>query len=121
MPARCALSSASAISIACRSACVERQRASRQASGERLALEDLHDQEGDVTFTSDVVQRADVRMIECGDRPRFPFEPLAQLLVRRERSGEHLDRDHAVEPCIARAIHLAHAACPEQADDFVRA
>ena len=60
-------------------------------------------------------------MIEGGDGPRFPFELLAQLLVRRERRGEHLDGDHAIEPCIARAIHLTHAACPEQADDFVRA
>ena len=58
---------------------VERQRAPRQTSGERLAVEDLHHQKGSVTFTSDVVQRADVRMSECGDRPRFPFEPLAQL------------------------------------------
>ena len=59
-------------------------------------------------------------MIEGGDGPRFAFEPLAQLLVRRERSGEHLDGNHPVEPRIAGAIHLAHAACAEQADDFVR-
>jgi hypothetical protein len=35
--------------------------------------------------------------------------------VRRE----HLDRDDAVEPLIARAIHLSHTAGAERRQDFV--
>ena len=44
MPARCALSSASAIWIAIRQRLVERQRAFGQSIGERLPVEVLHDE-----------------------------------------------------------------------------
>jgi hypothetical protein len=33
---------------------------------------------------SDVVERADVRMIQAGDRPRFAVEALARLRVGSE-------------------------------------
>jgi hypothetical protein len=41
------------------------------------------------------------------------------LGILRERRGQHLECDLAMEPRVARAIHLAHAARAERRDDFV--
>ena len=37
-----------------------------------------------------------------------------------EPLGEHLDRDVALQPGVARAIHLAHPAGADRGDHFVR-
>ena len=70
---------------------VERQRALLQAVGERLALEQLHHQEVRVALVPDVEERADVRVVERGDRLRLALEALAALVVLREAGGEDLD------------------------------
>jgi len=68
----------------------------------------------------DVVDRADVGMIELRDRFRFARETLAELRIVGERARQHLDRDRTVEPRIACAIDLSHAAGAERRDDLVR-
>ena len=68
-----------------------------------------------------VVQRADVRVCQLGDRARFAVEPLAELRIGGERLGQDLDRDRAVEARVAPAIHFAHAASAERGVDLVRA
>ena len=60
-------------------------------------------------------------MIERRDRARLAVEAVAQLRVGGERRGEDLDGDGAIEPRIAGAIHLAHAARAEQGDDLIGA
>ena len=70
---------------------------------------------------ADVEQRADVRMIERRDGARLAVEAVAQLRVGGERRGEDLDRDGAIEPRIAGAIHLAHPTLADECDDFVGA
>ena len=90
---------------------VDRHRRAAQAFRQRLAVDQLHDQ----VVGADVVERADVRMVQRGDRPRFAREPIAELF------GRDLDRDVASEPRIARAIHLAHAARTNALDNLVRA
>jgi hypothetical protein len=67
---------------------------------------------------ADVVQGADVRVVQGGDEPRLLLKPLERIATRRTR-GEHLDRDLAVQPCVARTIHLAHAASAERRNDFI--
>ncbi len=52
---------------------------------ERLALEVLHDEIGDAVLLADVVQRADVRVIELRDRPRLAVEPVTKLRIGRQR------------------------------------
>ena len=66
----------------------QRQRAAREPVGERLALEQLHDQEVDA-FVADVVERADVRMVELRDRLRLALEAQLELRVaaRAPREG----------------------------------
>ena len=69
----------------------------------------------------DVVERADVRMRQLRDGPRLALEALAAARVVGEIAGEHLDRDVAIEPRVARAIDLAHAAGAERPEDLERA
>jgi hypothetical protein len=40
--------------------------------------------------------------------------------IRRELGRKHLDRDVTMQPCVACAIDLAHAASAERRQDFVR-
>ena len=74
----------------------------------------LHDEKRGAVLVADVVERADVRVIERGDRAGFILEPRAEVWLGRQRRREHLDRHDAVEPGIAGPIHLAHAAGSHQ-------
>ena len=59
-------------------------------------------------------------MIQRGEQFGFALKPREPIGIVGERVGQNLDRDLALQPRVARAIHLAHAACAEQRDDFVR-
>ena len=58
-------------------------------------------------------------MIERRERLRFARETREAIGVERERLGQHLDRDVAIELRVRRAIDLAHAARADGGDDFV--
>jgi hypothetical protein len=60
-------------------------------------------------------------MVERADRARFAFETGPGARVAGERRRQPLDRDRAIEPRIAGAIHLAHAARAERADELIEA
>jgi hypothetical protein len=59
-------------------------------------------------------------VVEGRDRPRLTLEALAQLRIRRQRLGENLDGDGAIEPGIARPIHFAHSTGTDGGEDFIR-
>ncbi len=88
---------------------------------ERLALHELHDQERDAGLFADVVKRADVRMVERRDGAGLTIEALAELRIGGQRFGQDLDRDGAIETCVARAIDLAHPTGAQRRDELVRA
>ena len=67
----------------------------------------------------DVVERADVRVGQARDRACFAVEPFAELRVSRQRVGEDLDRDRAIQPRVARFLDLAHPARAEQRENLV--
>jgi hypothetical protein len=100
---------------------VDVERAKFQTSLERFALQELHDQERPAVLVPDVVERADVGMIQLRDRPRLAVEPFAKLRVGGQRFGQDLDRDDAIEPRIASLIDLAHAARSDGGENLVRA
>ena len=56
-----------------------------------------------------------------GQHLRFALEPRETLGILRERVGQDLERDVAVELGIARTIDFAHAACAQEREDFIRA
>ncbi len=98
---------------------VERERALLEPLGERLAIEVLHDQICRAVLFADVVQRADVRVVELGNRARFTIEALAETRVGGERVRQDLDRDGAVETGIAGLVDLAHTAGTDRALNLV--
>ena len=97
----------------------ERQRSPRNLVRERFALEVLHHEERRSLVLADVVNGADVRVIELGHRACLAFEPLAQLRVRRKRGWQHLDCHGAIEAPVARPIHFAHSARAYWCNDFI--
>ena len=98
---------------------IERQRAFRQALGESLAFEILHDQEVGAVLRADVVKRADIRMLQRGNGFGLALHALLQFRVSGEMRRQNLDGDGAVEASVLGAIDLAHAACAERREDFV--
>ena len=60
-------------------------------------------------------------MIEGCGRPRFTVEPGQPVLVRGHIRRQHLECNLSPEARVEGAIHLAHAALAEVADDFVDA
>jgi hypothetical protein len=63
---------------------VDLQRATLEARGQCLAVEEFHDQEFEIVRPADVVQCADVRVRELRNDARFALESLADLRIGRE-------------------------------------
>ena len=93
--------------------------ASLETIGQRRSFDQLEDQCSDAVGFLQPVDRADVRVIECRERPRFAREAGAAFGIGGEVGREDLDRDVATELAVARAIDLAHAAGAERGHDRV--
>ncbi len=100
---------------------IEWQRSLLQPLGQRLSVEILHDQEVHPVLAPDVVESADVRMVQAGDRLGLALEPLLQIRVRGDLLRQALDGDGAVEAGVAGFVDLAHAACAQGGVDLVGA
>ena len=53
----------------------ERQRSALEPPLQRFALDVFHDEEVAAVLAADVVDRADMRVVERGNRARFALEP----------------------------------------------
>ena len=97
----------------------DRQRSLRKPVRERLAVQKLHDEVRHRALAcrgavrTDVVERADVRVIQSGNDARFPLEALTRGFVGGDVRQEHFDRDGPPQSRVARAIDLAHAAAAD--------
>ena len=86
--------------------------ASREPGGKCLAFEELHDEElnrmsAGILLTSNVVDRADVRVAERGDDARFALESRLTVGIPGHRGRQHLDGDIAPEPRVTRPVDVA--------------
>src|SRR6516165_7298315 len=90
-------------------ACVLQRLIERQRAFKRRAVDVLHHQ----VIRPDIVELANMGMIQRGDRTRFPLEALRKLLLG------NLDRDGAIKPRIAGLVYLAHAARANRREDLV--
>ena len=70
---------------------------------------------------ADVMESADVRVIEGGNALRLALETGPELFVAREVRRQKLDRHFAIEAGVLGAVDLAHAPFADGSDDFVRA
>ena len=126
MPARWALSSASPISIASvrpRPAAAD-PRVSRSASVSPSRYSSTRERVDLRADGSGSERRRRRRARRCaGDsatRWRAPRARSARAAAGRRRRGvEHFDGDGAIEPRVAGAIDLAHAACANERKDFI--
>jgi hypothetical protein len=59
-------------------------------------------------------------MVQRRDGSRFPLETVEPVEILRERWRKDLDRDVAIDPPVARAIHLSHSTRTQQGVDLVR-
>ncbi len=84
-----------------------------------MSLEQLHDRDGQAVDDRQLVNRQDARVRQRGDRPRLGLEPAPHLGIGRDVRSHDFDGDVAIEPRVAGAIHLAHAARPDELDDLV--
>jgi hypothetical protein len=77
---------------------IEGKRSFVDAGGQRLALDVLHhDVPGDILI-SDVVEHADVRMIQRSHDAPLTLESRAQSCALWDMFGQDLDGDDAIEP-----------------------
>ena len=110
------------------------QRTLLEPLGQRVAFQVLHYQEVDRLpalsgvegagacrrLLANVVQRADMWVVQAGDGSRLACEPPLQIGVRGDMLGQHLDRDSAVEAGVTGLVDLAHAARTERGLNLVR-
>ena len=99
----------------------DRQTALFDAGCERLPIEQRHHEVVDTVGVADVVEAADVRMLQCGHDAGLALEAAAQLRVASGLGGEHLECDAAIEPRVTGLVDLAHAAGAERCDHLVGA
>ena len=92
-----------------------------QPLGHGLSIEILHDQKVDAVLASDVMEGADVRVVQGGDGASFSFKPLLQVRIRRHMLWQHLDGDGPVQPGVGGLVDLAHAPRAEGGVDLVGA
>jgi hypothetical protein len=67
-----------------------------------------------------VVECADVRLIELGNRACLAVKALSELRVSGERLRENLDGDGAIQTRVSGLVDLSHPPGVERAEDFVR-
>ena len=86
---------------------------------QRGALQILHGDEGAAVLLADVMNGADVGMIQRGGGASLALEPAQRLPVASQIVRQELERDEATEPGVLRFVDHAHAAAAELLDDAV--
>jgi hypothetical protein len=79
----------------------------------------LHHDERAAALFADVVDGADIRMIESGTSLCFSPKALQCLLVARRFFGKELEGHEPVKPCVFRLVDHAHAATAKSFEDAV--
>ena len=96
------------------------QRTALNPRGQRIAVDQLHrDVRTAIQSIADLVDHADVRMIQRRRRARFTLEALPRIRIAREMRPRQLQRDAAAERDVFGNPHLAHAAFAEPIEDAV--
>jgi hypothetical protein len=93
----------------------------RDSLVERFSLDILEHQEIDAILLADVVQRADVGMLQARNGACLTFKALAQLWLGGYLLRKNLYGDNPVQSRIARAVDLSHATSTDGGNDFIGA
>ena len=87
----------------------------RQRTSQRRSVDVLEHQ----VVRADVVNLADVRMVETGDGARVTLESPPPVGVGGELGGQHLDGDVAAQTRVVCLPHFTHSPCAKEADDLI--
>ena len=98
---------------------IERHGGTLEAGGESLAFDEFHDQVVVAILLADIMQGADVGMVEAGNGAGFAHETFAIFGFPGKMIGEDFDGDGAVKAGVAGAVDFAHAAGAEGGGDLV--
>ena len=98
---------------------VNGNRTAGDGVGERLAFNQFEHDGGQACRFLEPVDRRNVGMIKRREEFCFALESRQPLKVLREPLGQDLDRHVALQVRVERAIHLAHAARTDGAEDLV--
>jgi hypothetical protein len=94
-------------------------RASGDGVLQRLPVETLHGDEGGPGFLADVVNGANVGMVQRGCRFGFAAKTFEGLPVLRQILRQKFQRDKSVEPGVLRLVDHAHATATKFFGDAV--
>ena len=119
IPSACAASSASAISMASDRMISISSGLPADAVLQGHAFQKLHGDEGWPSCFADLVDRADVGMVQSGSGLRFALKALEGLRVVGYIVGQELQGDEAAELGVLGLVDDAHAAAAELFDDAV--
>src|ERR1700722_10365393 len=86
---------------------------------ESVSLQQLHYDEGSSFRFPDVVNRADVRMIERRGCLRLSLESLQRLLILGHFFGQELQGHEAREKGVSRFVDNSHATATQLLEDVV--
>ena len=100
---------------------VERDRAARDPRRQVVAVDQFHDQGGEVRCLLEAVDRRDVRMVESREHFGFALKAREAIRIAGHRGRQHLDRHRPLQIAVGGAIDLAHAAGTDLRGDFVDA
>ena len=100
---------------------VERDRTTRNALREILALDEFHHQGVRAQRLLEAVDRGDVGMIQRRERLRLAFEPRETIGVSGKCVRQNLDRHLSTQRRVGRPIHLAHPTFADRRGDVVDA
>ena len=82
-----------------------------------LAVEKLHGDEGLAIFFADVVNGADVGMVQCGSGLGFALKAGERLRVAGNFIGKELEGDETMKPRVFGFVDDAHAAAAQFLDE----
>jgi hypothetical protein len=99
--------------------CLEFQGAARDHVLEGHAIKELHNEEGAPVVLANVMDRADVGMVESGRSLGFATETLERLMVLGQVIGEELQSDEATETGVFGFVDDTHAAAAELLHDSI--
>jgi hypothetical protein len=83
------------------------------------AVQVLHSDEGLSVLLTDVVNDADIGMIESGSRPGLALEAGQGLRIAGHFIGKKLESDEAMQACVLSLVHHAHATTAELLENAV--
>jgi hypothetical protein len=98
---------------------VDWQRPIAETIGESLAFQILHHEVADAVLLSDIMEGADVGMVQRRDGSGFAVETLPGVGILGKLRRKNFDGNSAIQASVARAIDFTHAAGAYGRNDLV--